>query len=89
MLSTDFAYSYPIFNDKIKFTLKLSDVFNTRGFGIDTRGEMFDQKFDYKRQSRYVIISFNYNFGDQNNSRQDRRGSYGGSDRGDMDGGFF
>lgn len=88
MFSTDLAYSRPVLSDKGKLTMKISDIFNTRQFGIETRGAMFDQSFVYKRQTRFVTLSLSYNFGDQSNNRQHRKGSMhdGG---GDMDGGFF
>nr|MCS5663185.1 TonB-dependent receptor [Flavobacteriales bacterium] len=89
MFSTDLAYSRSVFYDNGKFTLKVSDIFNTRGFGIDTRGPMFDQSFEYKRQSRYVTMSLSCNFGDQNNDRQHRKRGLRDTNGGDMDGGFF
>jgi len=89
MFSTDLAYSRSVFSDNGKFTLKVSDVFNTRGFGIDTRGPMFDQSFEYKRQSRYVIMSLSCNFGNQDNNRQHRKRGLRDTNGGDMDGGFF
>jgi len=89
MFSSDLAYSRPIFYDKGKFTVKISDIFNTRGFGIETRGPMFDQSFEYKRQSQYITMSLSYNFGDQSNNRQHRRGGSRDFDGGGMDGGFF
>ena len=87
MFSTDIAYSRPVLSDKGKFTVKISDIFNTRGFGIDTHGAMFDQSFYYKRQSQYVTMSLSYNFGDQSKNSQHRKG--GSRSGGDMDGGFF
>ena len=89
MFSTDLAYSRSVFSDNGKFTLKVSDIFNTRGFGIDTRGPMFDQSFEYKRQSRYVIMSLSCNFGSQSNDHQHRKGGLRDTNGGDMDGGFF
>ena len=86
MFSTDLAYSGPIFSNKAKFTIKISDLFNTRGFGIDTQGASFDQSFWYKRQTQSINVSLSYNFGDQSNNRSRRGGSRG---VGDMDGGFF
>ena len=89
MFSTDLAYSRPIFSEKGKLTFRVSDVFNTRRFGIDTYGRNFDQSFVYNRLSRFFTINISYNFGDQENNRQQRRANYGGSDGGGMDGGFF
>ena len=86
MFSTDLAYSGPIFSNKAKFTIKISDLFNTRGFGIDTQGASFDQSFWYKRQTQSINVSLSYNFGDQSNNRSRRGGSRG---VGDMEGGFF
>ena len=86
MFSTDLAYSRPVLSDKGKLTLKISDLFNTRQFGIDTHGSTFDQSFLYKRQSQSINLSFSYNFGDQSNKRPTGGSRNGG---GDMDGGFF
>ena len=87
MFSTDLAYSRPVLSDKGKLTMKISDIFNTRQFGIETSGVMFDQSFVYKRQSRFLTLSLSYNFGDQSNSRHQRKG--GSRDGGEMEGGFF
>ena len=89
MFSSDIAYSKPIFSDQGKLTVRISDVFNTQRFGIDTNGRNFDQSFEYDRLSRYLTVNLSYNFGDQTNSRQQRRRDYGGSNSGGMDGGFF
>ena len=89
MFSTDLAYSRPLFSKKGKLTLRISDVFNTRRFGIDTYGRNFDQSFSYNRLSRFFTINIIYNFGDQEKTRKQRRGSYGGNDSGEMDNGFF
>ena len=87
MFSTDLAYSRPVLSDKGKLTVKISDLFNTRAFGIDTHGPMFDQSFVYKRQSQFLTMSLSFNFGDQSKNGQHRKG--GSRDGGDMDGGFF
>ena len=87
MFSTDLAYSRPVLSDKGKLTVKISDLFNTRAFGIDTHGPMFDQSFVYKRQSQFLTVSLSFNFGDQSKNGQHRKG--GSRDGGDMDGGFF
>lgn len=89
MFSTDLAYSRPLFSKKGKLTLRISDVFNTRRFGIDTYGRNFDQSFSYNRLSRFFTINISYNFGDQEKTRKQRGGSYGGNDSGGMDNGFF
>jgi len=87
MFSTDLAYSRPVLSDKGKLTVKISDLFNTRAFGIDTHGPMFDQSFVYKRQSQFLTVNLSFNFGDQSKNGQHRKG--GSRDGGDMDGGFF
>ena len=87
MLSTDLAYSRPVLSEKGRLTLKISDLFNTRRFGIDTNGANFDKSFWYKRQTQTINLSLSYNFGDQSNNKQRRSGSRDGG--GDMDGGFF
>ena len=87
MLSTYLAYSRPVLSDKGRLTLKISDLFNTRRFGIDTSGANFEKSFFYKRQTQTINLSLSYNFGDQSNNKQRRSGSRDGG--GDMDGGFF
>ncbi|MDG1849666.1 MAG: outer membrane beta-barrel family protein, partial [Flavobacteriales bacterium] len=89
MFNTDLVYAKTIFSNKGKLTLKLSDVFNTSGFGIDTFGERFDQSFTYKRRSQILSLSLSCNFGNNNENRSSskRRGSY--SSPRDTDGGFF
>mgnify|MGYP006124502951 CR=1 FL=1 len=43
MLSTYLAYSRPVLSDKGRLTLKISNLFNTRRFGIDTTGANFEK----------------------------------------------
>jgi len=89
MFNTDLVYAKNIFSDQGKLTIKLSDVFNTSGFAIDTFGENFDQSFTYKRRSRVLSLSLSCNFGNHNENRSSskRRGSY--SSPRDSEGGFF
>lgn len=89
MFNTDLVYAKNIFSDQGKLTIKLSDVFNTSGFAIETFGENFDQSFTYKRRSRVLSLSLSCNFGNHNENRSSskRRGSY--SSPRDSEGGFF
>ena len=89
MFSSDLAYSRPIFSDMGKMTLKLSDVFNTRGFGIESYGPSFDQSFYSKRLSRYLSLTLSYKFGEQIKRKSSRRGNNGDMDGEDMGGGFY
>ncbi len=89
MFSSDLAYSRPIFSEMGKMTLKVSDVFNTRAFGIESYGPSFDQSFYSKRLSRYLSLTLSYKFGEQSKRRNTRRGNYGGTDAEDMGGGFY
>lgn len=89
MFNTDLVYAKNIFSDKGKFTVKISDVFNTSGFGIDTYGKMFDQSFSYKRQSRILSISLSCNFGRNNESPSSRKKKGNYNSPRDTDGGYF
>ncbi|SDK16837.1 Outer membrane receptor proteins, mostly Fe transport [Catalinimonas alkaloidigena] len=50
------------FNDKANVNLTLRDVFNTRRFRGENFGPNFSQTFNYKRESRYFLLSVGYNF---------------------------
>ena len=89
MFSSDLAYSRPIFSEMGKMTIKVSDLFNTRAFGIESYGSSFDQSFYSKRLSRYLSLTLSYKFGEQSKRRNTRRGNYRGTDAEDMGGGFY
>ena len=43
MLCRYLAYSRPVLSDKLRLILKISNLFNTRRFGIDTSGVNFEK----------------------------------------------
>lgn len=89
MSSIDLVYSKSVFSESGKLNVKISDLFNTRGFGIDTYGAMFDQSFSYKRQSRMLTLSLSCNFGTNDKNQKSRRRVSRNTPSRDMDGGFF
>ena len=89
MFSSDLAYSRTIFSGMGKMTFKVSDLFNTMAFGIDSYGPFFNQSFYSKRLTRYFSLTISYKFGEQTKRRNSRRGNYERIDREDMGGGFY
>jgi iron complex outermembrane recepter protein len=64
-------------------TLRVSDIFNTLRFRINTFGEGFTSYTEAKRESRIAFIGFTYRFGKQIQQRQrerDERDGDGGMD---------
>lgn len=58
----DLAVQKKIMENKGKITVRLSDVFNTRQFEIETLVENFEQSGVYKRETRILFLGFSYNF---------------------------
>ena len=95
MKSLDFAYKKEV-DDKFNITLKIKDLFDSRGFHIITDQDVeYDENInqvmeaDFRRNKRTISISFEYKFGDFKKKKYIRGSSgydYGGS--GGMDAGY-
>lgn len=86
--ATDLAVKKTIFKGKGSVSVRVSDIFNTRQFEMETYGEEFTQTSLYKRQSRIGFINFSYRFGDlNNNNNRDKDGNKqsGGGEMDEMD----
>ncbi len=49
--------------DKLSFTLRVTDIFDTREFRMKGVGNNFSQQSERKRQSRFINLSISYAFG--------------------------
>ena len=93
--SLDFAYKKEV-DDKFNITLKIQDLFDSRGFHIFTNQDVeYDDTIsqfmeaDIRWKKRTISISFDYKFGDFKKKKYIRGSSgydYGGS--GGMDAGY-
>jgi len=84
--SFDIGLRQELFKGKGDVGLRLSDVFNTRQFSINTIGEGFTQSNLWKRETRILYLSFSWRFGMEVKKQDRGGGSHGGG--GDMDGDF-
>lgn len=79
-----------ILNKKGSIAVNISDIFDTRQFGMETSGPGFSQEFMRKRETRIGTLTFTYKFGkyiEKNNRRGRRGGESGGGGDSDVD--FF
>ena len=61
----DMGVTVPVLKTKGTLTLSLSDIFNTRQFGMDIELPNIEQSFLRKMESRILYFGFNYRFGKQ------------------------
>ncbi len=71
MFGSDLAVRKDFFNDKLNLSFRLSDIFNTMSFRMDTYGTNFDGEYDRRRESRVAYIGVQVKIG-QNGNRQKR-----------------
>ncbi|MBD3636733.1 MAG: TonB-dependent receptor [Crocinitomicaceae bacterium] len=73
MYGMDAAVKYSFYKDKMYLNLKFSDVFNTRWFAYETsQPGVFVSSGKYKWQSRRVMLTFGYRFGNQDRNQRKR-----------------
>ncbi|WP_277479390.1 TonB-dependent receptor domain-containing protein [Catalinimonas alkaloidigena] len=58
----DISLQKSLLSDKANLSVTLRDVFDTRRFAGENYGESFRQSFEYKRESRILLVSLGYNF---------------------------
>jgi len=61
----DMGVTIPVLKTKGTVTVTLSDIFNTRQFGMDIELPNIEQSFLRKMESRILYFGFNYRFGKQ------------------------
>lgn len=69
----DMGVSMPVLKKKGTVTLTLSDIFNTRRFGMDLYLPSIEQTFMRKMESRILYVGFNYRFGKQNGAPKPKK----------------
>jgi hypothetical protein len=60
---TDFSLKQKIAKNKGTLSLRLTDVFFTRRFGIDVDTDGWFREVRYRYESRLIWFGFNYSFG--------------------------
>ncbi len=93
----DLALQKGFLQNRLSLTIKVSDVFNSSKFRINTKEAVELGSLNYiqimdaerRRAPRTVYLTFSYNFGNLEQkkrwSRRDRQGEHGGDDMMDMD----
>jgi len=91
MKSMDFAYKKEV-DDNFNITLKVRDVFNSRGFHIITNQDVESDEIinqfmeaDFRRNKRTISLSFEYKFGEFKKKKYIRENSHS-HDHGESDG---
>ncbi|NUM32258.1 MAG: TonB-dependent receptor [Bacteroidetes bacterium] len=69
----DFGGNLPIMKGKGVFTITLSDIFNTRKFGMELYANNMESVFQRKMESRILYIGFNYRFGKTTSSNKQKK----------------
>ena len=97
MKMMDFAYKKEV-DEKFNITLKVKDIFNSRGFHIITDQDIdYDDdtvnqfmEADFRRNKRTISLSFEYKFGEFKKKKYIREDSHGHDHGGEggMDVGF-
>jgi hypothetical protein len=79
MSGVDFGFKYDFKGGKWTLNGSITDIFDTRNFDIDNRGEGFRLEAIRKRESRVASFTLSYRFGkaelNQRNRRQSTRPS--------------
>jgi iron complex outermembrane receptor protein len=79
MYSTDLAIKKSILKKKLAFSLRVSDIFNTRRFALEVgENESFKTQSEWKWESRRLFFSVSYKFGKQSMPKGKRQVSGSG-----------
>ena len=80
MHGADLALKQSFLDDRASLSLRISDLFNTRGFSIQRDGKDYYLELEHRRDTRTAWLSFSWNFGQEENRR--RREGSGEGERG-------
>ena len=83
MYFMDIGLKADIWNRKGSLGLKVSDVFNTRRYRMETFGDNFVINSEYQRQSQRVYLSFSYKINNYRPKKRER-GDVGYGEEGGM-----
>lgn len=70
MSNVDVSLRKKIFNQKANIILSVFDIFDDTKFRLNNSDFDFLNEFERKRETRYVTLSFRYNFGSENTSKK-------------------
>ncbi len=87
IFTTDISLKKTVWNKKGTISLRVSDIFNTREFNLQSSDETFIRDIYGKRQSQAVTLSFTYNFGNlkEDTRKKDKNRDRGGDSSGGED----
>ena len=69
---TDFSLKQKVANNKGTISIRLTDVFFTRRFGIDVDTDGWFREVRYRYESQLLWFAFNYSFGQSNTDRKNK-----------------
>ncbi|MEL6674150.1 MAG: outer membrane beta-barrel family protein [Bacteroidota bacterium] len=78
MLYTDIGLSQDLLKNRATFTLRVSDLFNTRKYRSEAFGDNFYRYSEFQRAPRRVFATFSYRLNQKKKPNRQRRG--GGDD---------
>lgn len=88
MQSVDLSFNKNLFEGKMSIGLRVSDLFNSLEFVGKIKSDNYEQEFTRRRSSRAAFLSFTYNFGikekskDRKGKKQERKERDNGGDEG-------
>lgn len=86
--TNDIAVSRDLYDGKLRCSIRVSDLFNTRQWAYTSEGENFILDSTHKRESRFLYLSASWNFGKMDAGGRGKRGSRGGESPSDGGGGM-
>ena len=85
MYSADAAVKKDILKERASIGLRVSDIFNTQHFDMETYGTDFYSRMNRKRESRILYFSFTYKINGGLKQKPAKRPTDGGNGNNDMD----
>jgi outer membrane cobalamin receptor len=79
----DISFQKSFLNKSLSLTLRVSDVFDTQGFYIETNAPGVYQERSFKWETRRVFLTVNYNFGRLQAGKEPRKRPTNGGGGGD------
>jgi outer membrane receptor protein involved in Fe transport len=83
--AVDISFQKSFLDRKLNLTLRVSDIFDTQGFFIQTEAPGVFQEREFKWETRRFFITLNYNFGRVQKGREARKKSPNGGGGGGED----
>ena len=84
MQNFDMSLKKVFFDKKLDMSLRVSDLFNSQKFQINTANTGYTQNFTNKRESRVAYLTLTYRFGKEINSKK-KNGNHDQNNENDME----